>query len=632
MESTRTPTRFRLADCKEAITTAIAEQDFYAVELWLRRAWNTEPSAALAAWTMRNLRPIADEYCLANTKVAFLRSFTLEPSAQLLTANAYVERLNIDPFIGQFNTYAQDLLIPNSAFYQHEPDITVLAVLTRSIAPELWDGFSSLAGSESEEVIDRVCQEYATLFDHFQECGSGYFIVHSLETPPVLSRGIGDSGRSNGQLECVERINQFLREETIRRPGFCVFDADGLVHQFGASRWHDEQRWQSVRLPMVSDAIPLLSQQWLRYIAALTMPPKKVLVVDLDNTLWNGIVGEDGFENIGLGDSGAGWPHRKLQQALRDLSARGVLLAICSKNNHEDAWKVVQEHPDMLLRPEHFAAVRINWQDKSINLKEIANELNVGIDSLCFLDDNPREQHQVRCSVPEVRVLDVGEDANTYSTAVRNVIGFERIWLNEEDQNRGEMYAKQRSRRELQASSDDLESYLRSLNTVIKRAEMETSTIDRVTQLTQKTNQFNLTTKRYSNSQIDEFTKSTESQVLAYRVSDRFGDSGIVGVAILRFHDSRCDIDSLLLSCRVIGRGIETAILADVVDSARLRHCDTVLGHYVPTDKNAPCADCYENHGFSFVDGDWALNCTEKNPLSIPNWIRVVELRTQDSD
>ncbi|TWU27166.1 hypothetical protein Pla52o_10300 [Novipirellula galeiformis] len=623
MEVNHFDKRARLAECKSQIAAALNDQNFSEVQLWLARAWDADPSAALSAWTKRTLDPVRDDFCLAGIKVAFLRAYTIEPAVALLTASAYTQRLRIDPFLGQFNTYAQELLTPGSDYHRFEADVTILALLTRVVAPELWDGFASRTESDTEKIVDRVCNELGTLMDHFRKHNSGYMVIHNLEPPPLLCLGIGDPGRPGGQRDCIQRINQFLRCEIDRRPGFCLLDMEHLVYGFGASRWYDEQRWQTIRLPMASDAVAVLAKHWLKHIGALSLPAKKVLVVDLDNTMWHGVVGEDGYDGIRLDDSPAGQPHRKLQQALLDLHHRGVLLAICSKNNHADAWQVIQQHPDMLLRPEHFAAVRINWENKSSNLQSLAAELNVGIDSFVFLDDNPVEQQQVRHALPQVRVLDVGKDASGYSAIVRDEIGFERRWVSQDDQNRGRMYAQQRSRRDAQAESSDLETYLHSLETVVERIDPDAAMLERVAQLTQKTNQFNLTTRRYSIQQINELSRANESEVLAFQVSDRFGDSGIVGVAILRFEPDGCEIDSLLMSCRVIGRNIETAMLTEIIDIARLRSCERIIGRYIPTAKNSPCADFYDQHGFVFANGAWELNCGQRSSVEMPAWIKM---------
>lgn len=618
-----------ISEAKLALTSAVERENIAEAQLWLRRLWKAVPSASLAAWTSRTICPILDRFCTSKARVAFLRSYTVEPAVKLLESQALTERIRITPWVGQFNTYSQEILSAKSDLYSFGPNVAVLSVLTRSCAPELWHSGLAMSQSERQGVVDRVCNELGVLFDQFRRHCDATMVVHSLEPPAQLADGIGDTARIDGQQHCIEQINTFLREEISRRSGFHLLDTGRLVARYGIDRWYDEQRWNSIRLPCSADAVPMLASEWLQLLGAIIGPPRKVLVVDLDNTLWHGILGEDGFNGI---EMGGGSPHRSLQQTILNLYHRGILLAICSKNNHDEAWNVIQNHPDMLLQPQHFAAIQINWQDKATNIRKIAAELNVGLDSLVFLDDNPAEQHLVRTSIPEVQVLDVGSDATSYAEAVRRVVGFERIALTDDDQNRGRIYAEQRQRRDLRESSVSLESYLSSLETVLTVEELTPQTIERVAQLTQKTNQFNLTTKRYGTQQIQAFVESPASHVLAVRVTDRFGDNGIVGVAILHFVDISCEIDSFLLSCRVIGRGVETSVLSLIVKSAVNHGCTTIVGQYQPTLKNTPCAEFLPNHDFQERGDHWELTNFDSPRVQSPTWISIkpVEVTTED--
>ncbi len=615
--------RSNLADQKTQIVNLLQRRDFEDAEFELRRIWRNAASTSLAAWVIRSFSEIRPDFCSLTRRVAFLRSFTAEPAVQLLQAAALGERIAIDTFVGKFDTYTQELLDPTSALSRFQPDVIFLCVLTRSIAPELWNAFGGLSATECDVVVNRVCREFSQMLDAFQAHHRGCLIVHTLEAPRFPMAGIADSGNLNGQTESVRRINRFLLENAAKIPGVSILDSDWLIREVGAAQWYDDARWESIRLPMTGHALQRVSNHWLRFVSATSPNLRKVLVCDLDNTLWHGVVGEDGYDGIEMGDSCAGASHRSLQRTILDLYHRGILLAICSKNNESDAWQVIERHPDMLLRPQHFAAVRINWLDKNVNLLSIADELNVGIESLVFLDDNPQEQLLVRRTLPHVRVLDVGTDAAEFVTALRNETGFECLRGSQEDRSRWRMYAAQRQRSAALQNADGLESYLHSLQIVVTRVSLDIRTIDRVAQLTQKTNQFNLTTKRYTSSQISAMTASSVSCVLAYRVKDRFGDSGIAGVAILLFSGESCEIDSFLISCRVIGRGIETAMLHDVISQVELRKCGGLIGKYLPTNKNAICADFYDQHGFVAEERDWHLNCAESGSVCLPTWITL---------
>jgi FkbH-like protein len=612
-----------LSDLKDCLQEAIRTSAWSKAEQAVRSLWGKHPSASLAAWLHRMISPWRDHFCLRTIRVAFLRSFTVEPAIQLLQAAALTERIWIEPYIGPFNAYAQDLLNPESDFCRFQPELTFLSVLTRSIAPELWEGADDFAPEFANQVTGRVCSEFERLLHAFLQRSHGTLVIHTLELPRTPFAGIADAGMLDGQRNCVYSINRFLIETAAACPGIRILDYQSLITEFGAARWSDESRWTSIRLPISIDAVSQLADHWLKYVCASTAGQKKVLVCDLDNTLWHGVVGEDGFAGIKLGETGAGAPHRQLQRVIVDLSRRGILLAICSKNNHDDAWQVVEKHPDMLLRPEHFAAVRINWDDKPANLRSIAEELNVGLDSLVFLDDHPQERDLVRSVLPEVRVLDVGSDAAGYTRAVQNEPGFERLSLSQEDRYRGKMYLAQRMRKESVRQNSDLETWLHSLETVVARVAIAPEIVERVSQLTQKTNQFNLTTKRYSAGQIAEFLSSECHLVMAWRVTDRFGDHGIVGVAILKFTKTECEIDTFLLSCRVIGRGVESAMLFDIKLEAEKRHWHVLHGQYLPTPKNLPCADFYDKHGFQFRDDGWLLDCSSSASLQLPKWISL---------
>jgi FkbH-like protein len=353
----------------------------------------------------------------------------------------------------------------------------------------------------------------------------------------------------------------------------------------------------------------------------------KALVTDLDNTLWGGVIGEEGLEGIQVGSEYPGAAYRALQRVMLDLYQRGIILAVCSKNNLADAMEVFETHPGMLLRPQHFAALRINWNDKAQNLCEIAAELNIGIDALVFLDDNPVERERVRVALPDVTVLELSDDPMTYAQTLRTAPIFERLALSEEDRERGRYYAEQRQRLELEQSATSLEDFYRSLQQEVEMAPVTPASLVRVAQLTQKTNQFNTTTRRYSEQQITAMAASADWQVYAVRVKDRFGDNGLVGVVITHDAADSCEIDTFLLSCRVIGRTVETAILSFVAEQARTRGMQSLHGWFLPTKKNAPARDCYASHNFQVLEERdngclWALDLHSQD-IVCPAWVQL---------
>jgi FkbH-like protein len=329
--------------------------------------------------------------------------------------------------------------------------------------------------------------------------------------------------------------------------------------------------------------------------------------VDLDNTLWGGVIGEDGLEGITLGGNDApGNAFYDFQLALDGLRRRGVLLAICSRNNPDDVWPVIDSHPHMVLRRNHFAASRVNWNDKASNIVEIARDLNLGLDSLVFLDDNPAERALLRQQVPDVLTVDLPADPAYYTDALLNLDVFESLGLTDEDRARGEMYLQAQTRREFEkavVASTDLMTHLESLGIAIKIEKATPFSIPRIAQLVNKTNQFNLTTRRYTEAQVRTMAEAAgDSVVYSVTVGDRFGDLGLTGVAIVHTNTDSWVIDSFLLSCRVLGRGIEDALLAHIIGRAKASGVRVLHGHFIPTAKNAPARDFYAARGFDRLE------------------------------
>jgi FkbH-like protein len=347
----------------------------------------------------------------------------------------------------------------------------------------------------------------------------------------------------------------------------------------------------------------------------------------LDNTLWGGVIGEDGMEGIKLGAEYPGADFQALQRAMLDLYHRGIILAVNSKNNEADAMAAIGAHPGMILRPRHFAALRINWQDKAQNLREIAAELNIGLDAIAFLDDNPVECSRVRQELPEVTVIELPKDSKDYAATLRNCAVFERLTFSAEDRERGRHYAEQRQRAELQTRATSIEDFYNSLRQEVEIEPVTPITLTRAAQLTQKTNQFNLTTRRYSEQRIAEMARSNEWRAYTAHVKDRFGDHGLVGVMIAKAGGDVWEIDTFLLSCRVIGRTVETALLAFLADEARAAGARQLQGWFLPTKKNAPAKSFYADHGFQSIgengDGNlYSLNL-QKSQLVYPEWIKL---------
>jgi FkbH-like protein len=629
--SNSTPAERNPTNLRAQVDGLIAQGAFDLAARRLAELWRRDPESSTASFVTSRLDQLRDKLrdklALTKFKLAILRSFTVEPIVPLLRSEAFAYGIDLEVHVGDFNTYVQDMVDGQSSLYRFAPNAVVLAVRTDQAAPELWRDFADLAPEVAQQAAERVVRGYEQWIGAFRKHSQAALIVHSLERPSSPSLGVLDSQSEAGQSGLLRQINRELRRIAEGFHGVYTLDYDALVSRHGCEHWHDETKWLTARLPIAAGYLLQMAREWMRFIVPLSGRTAKVLVVDLDNTLWGGIIGEDGMNGIKVSSEYPGAAFQALQRALLDLSRKGILLAVCSKNNLDDAMEALEKHPGMLVHAKHFAALRINWTDKSQNLREIAQELNVGIDALAFLDDNPFEREQVRAALPEITVIDLPKNPLEYAAAVRNCAAFERLTLSAEDQQRTEMYAAQKQRAGAEQSFQSKEDFFRFLEQEAELEAVSDQTLARVAQLTQKTNQFNLTTRRYTEAQIAEMAKRPEWHIFSIKVRDRFGDHGLVGVAITHDVGEQCEVDTFLLSCRVIGRTVETALLAHLAESAAQRGRKRLEGWFLPTKKNAPARDFYEQHGFEWqvsnCEGSlWTLDL-DSSTLRCPDWIKL---------
>jgi len=616
------------ANLRTEIEKHLSLGDFNHAAGELRELWRREPGSATASYVTSRVDQLRDKLILTKFKLAILRSFTVEPIVPLLRAEAFLFAIDLEVHVADFNTYVQDIVDAGSSLYRFAPNAVVLAVRSEDLAPDLTKQFAGLTPEDTRQAADRVARCYEQWAASFRKYSQAALILHSLERPRHPALGILDSQSEDGQSGLILQINSAIRRVAAGHRGIYVLDYDSLIARYGSNRWHDDRKWLIARLPISAEHLLPMAREWMRFLVPLAGRTAKALVVDLDNTLWGGIIGEDGMAGIKVGPEHPGAAFQALQRALLDLTHRGILLAICSKNNPDDALEAIDKHPGMLLRSKDFAALRINWGDKSQNIREIARELNIGLDSLAFLDDNPFEREQVRAALPEVMVIDVPQTPDGYAAAVRDCPIFERLTLLAEDQQRTAMYAEQRQRAGAEQSFQSKEDFFRFLEQEAELNPVSDLTLPRIAQLTQKTNQFNLTTRRYSEAQIAEMARQPGWNIFSIRVRDRFGDHGVVGVAIAHDQGEQCELDTFLLSCRIIGRTVETALLAHIAKSATDRGCKRLVGWFLPTKKNAPARDFYPRHEFELAEQKpegslWSLDLT-RHQVAFPEWVRLV--------
>ena len=555
-------------------------------------------------------------------RVAILRSYTAEPVEPMLKLRFIAEGFRPTFWIGGYNQYVQEIVNPASALHAFRPDLVLLLIRLEELLPDFVNDFGARPTSEWKEHIKVKIQELGALFDRLEDTLAAQVIVQNA-TLRTSYFGVFDSQTNEGQSALVQQFNRELAAELASRRSAFVWDFERFVQAYGYERLHDPKMWYVSRNPYKQAAYPAIGEDLARCALSVLGRVKKCIVVDLDNTLWGGVAGEDGIDGVALGRTYPGNCFRDFQSALLKLYHRGILLAINSKNNEHDALQIIDTHPDMVLRREHFAAMRINWQDKATNLREIARELNIGIDSCIFLDDNAVECDLVRRECPECEVVHLPDKPYLLPDLVARLPGVENVRLTTEDRRKGEMYRERAARQAQAGGYTNIDEFLRSLDIEVEVQPAASFSIPRIAQLTQKTNQLNVTTRRYTEAQIQTFADDPAFAVYSVAAKDRFGSEGIIGVFILHFRDASCRIDTLLLSCRVIGRGIEQYMVATILDVCRDRGAETLVGEFLPTAKNQPAADLYSRLGFVKTSETLYTLDVATAPVTYPQHIRA---------
>ena len=565
---------------------------------------------------------------LTSVRVALLSSFSIEFIHDALIALGFLDGLRVELYQAGFGQFRQEILNRDSGLYAFAPDAVVLALEGKDLVPDLYRHDVPDAADLNAAVVE-AARELANLSEAFRERSAATLLIHNF-TPPTWRRlGILDGEAAPSQADLVAALNTDLGRICRESRGIHTVDYAGLVQRTGALSWYDDRMALYARAPITRGALPELGREYLKFLRALTGKTKKCLVLDLDNTLWGGVVGEEGPQGIALGPEYPGCAFIDFQRAVRGLRQRGVILAIASKNNPADVEEVFASNNHMVLRRDDFSVVRVGWNAKSQSLSEIAAHLNIAPDHIVYVDDNPAECDEVAHALPTVTVLPLPPQPEHFVRALLEPGYFDSLSMSTEDLRRAELYEQRDQAEELRAQSDSLEDFYRRLEMEVTFAPVDNSSVARAAQLTQKTNQFNVTTIRYSEAEVLERCADPDNLVKTVRVRDRFGDNGIVGVMMAHGSGSEVEIDTLLLSCRVIGRTVETAMLAHVSEYASQRGAQRIRGRIVPTAKNAPARDLYERHGFQSDPSDsteqaaWSLGLSTGG-IQYPKWMKVV--------
>jgi FkbH-like protein len=577
----------------QAARTEAASGDWPAAARRLRAALRQRPDYTFHVRAQGILQEIGVHAApQRKLRIAVLGSATTSLLIPVLRALCFRDGFDVELYEGMFGAYRQEILTPDSGLYTFAPDVTFIIPTAHDLAlPAL--------GADADALIESVVTEHAGLWQDLTRRCRTHVVQHTYDIPVSDSVGTLAARHPGGRRQIIRRLNLALFHAA--PPSVSVLDTEQVMAGVGHAAWHDAAMWHRARQYPAGRALPALAEEQAAHIRALTGLAKKVVVCDLDNTLWHGVIGEDGLHGIAVGDSSpAGEAHAALQRYLKELRARGVLLAVCSKNNPEDARLPFLEHRGMVLQLDDFAAFEANWDDKATNIRRIAETLSLGVDSFVLLDDNPSERAWIQEELPDVTVVDLGGSPSTYVRELDGGRYFEVLAVSAEDERRAELYRQEHHRQMVKAQSGSLTEFLAGLAMEADVAPITPGNLGRVTQLVNKTNQFNLTTRRYTEAQLAARAELPGSWSGVFTLADRFGDHGIVGV-LLCVPDAAPDaweIDTWLLSCRVLGRDLERFMLDRAVTAARDRGISRLVGVYRPTARNRLVADLFSRLGF----------------------------------
>ncbi len=545
-------------------------------------------------------------------KVAVLRNFTVEPLLPVIKGEIALSYLYPKIYLGGYDTIAQDVLEPTSDLYAFDPEIIFMMQWLEGLTPDLILRFPSLSSDQVQDEVKRVLDLMEQNIWALRQQTMAPIVINNFVLSAFAAMGILDA-QGCYQTQILLKLNMQMQERLQKFSDIFILDLMSLMARLGSEGAVDERYWQLGRAPIGRHALIPLGREYGKFIRALRGKARKCLVLDCDNVLWTGIVGEEGVKSI----------HTAFQKEILNLRDRGVILALCSKNNERDVLEVLKNHPDMILREDHFVARRINWEDKASNVVHLAEELNIGLEAMVFVDDSVFECDLVRDRLPQVAVLCLSGDPAAFRAKLQDEGYFDTLVLSAEDKRRSQMYQDESQRKALHATAGSLEGYLMKLNMVAEIGFADDASAPRIAQLTQKTNQFNLTSRRYTEAQIKSFLSDIQRDVLYLKLSDHVSDLGLVGVVILEYQGQEAFIDTFLLSCRVLGRGVEDVFLSRILTVCRERGMHNVVGEYIPSAKNGQVANFYSGHGFQPVgDGQWKWPCDTANP-SEPQWFKV---------
>ena len=555
---------------------------------------------------------LASDTKFIEKKIAILGGSTTHDIAVMLELFLLNVGIKCEIYESEYGKYWEDVMFDNPGLDDFSPDIIYIHTTNRNIAfPNV-----KMTAKEVDALLESEYKRFASMWEKIEEKYHCPVIQNNFEFPLLRLLGNSDCYNTSGHVNFINLLNAKFSEYAREHKDFYIEDIQYLSASYGLDKWSDPLYWYKYKYALSMDAIPTLSYSVSSVIKSIYGKNKKAIALDLDNTLWGGVVGDDGAENLEIGqETSAGEAYSEFQQYIKDQKDIGVILTVNSKNDHENAIAGLS-HPDTVLTADDFVVVKANWETKSKNLADTASELNLLPESFVFVDDNPAEREIVRAQIGGVAVPELGS-IESFAAMIDHAGYFEVTNLSADDANRNEMYRANAQRAQLLSSFSDYGQYLDSLEMTAEIGSFTPVLFDRLSQLSNKSNQFNLTTKRYSRSEIEEIANDRGYIDLYGKLIDKFGDNGVVSVVIGHVSEDVLDIDLWIMSCRVLKRDMEYAMMDSLVKRAKEAGVHTIKGHYYPTAKNNMVRDFYELMGFTKVSEDdkgnteWLLDITK---------------------
>ena len=552
-------------------------------------------------------------------RLALLSNSTIDMIVPTLIASAARHGIVLEIIQPSYDQVAQEVLTPDSKVNSSKPDAVLFALDYRALPLKLSLGDAEAASATVQGVLGYL----QTLRDGIKANSHGVCIFQTFAPPAEPLFGSLDRALPGTTRSLIDAINREVAAYVLSS-GDVLLDVAGLAETVGLANWHNPQLWNLGKFSFSDEWIPLYGDHVARCVAAIRGKSRKALVLDLDNTVWGGVIGDDGLEGIKIAQGDArGEAHLAVQRLALDLRQRGIVLAVSSKNTDSVAREPFQKHPEMLLKLDHIAVFQANWNDKATNIQAIAEELSLGLDAMVFLDDNPVERGLVRRLLPQVAVPELPEDPSGYARTLAAAGYFEAVAFVDEDLKRAGYYQDNARRANLQTQVGGVDAYLASLDMTITFQPFDATGRARIVQLINKSNQYNLTTRRYTEPEILDAENDPEVFTLQVRLADIFGDNGMISVVICRPSEAGVwDIDTWLMSCRVLGRKVEHMVLREILVHARAAGIGKLCGIYKPTERNQLVVDHYAKLGFSKV---------LEEATGLTRWVLLVEGATPES-